>query len=181
MWKIIIGVIVAALLGAGGFMYYQSSQKKLATPPTETMVSPVPTEIPTPTPEPIDKTAYTIQILNGSGVAGKAGLVQTLVEDAGFTVDSTGNASSYEYEETEIQAGADVSPAFLQALSAVLMADYEVKSSVDEIAGTSESDVVIIVGKTDANGDSMVEATETPAADDLTATPTEEPTPTEAL
>ncbi len=182
MWKIIIGVVVAALLGAGGFFYYQSSQKKLATPPVETMVSPTPTMIPTPTSEPVDKTAFTIQILNGSGVVGKAGLVQKMIEDAGFTVDSTGNASSYDYEKTEIQAGEDVSPAFLQALREALTSDYDVKDSFDAIEGSSKSDVVIIVGKTDANGDPMVEATETPAADETsTPSPTKVVTVTPAL
>lgn len=173
MWKMIIIVVVAALLGAGGFLYYQSSQQKLANPPAETMVSPSPTEEPTPTPEEVDRTEYTIEVLNGSGIAGKAGDVQTLLEDEGFTVDSTGNADSYDYEETVIQAGEDVSPAFLQALRDVLREKYDVDSTFDAIEGDSDADVVVIVGQNDASGTSMVEEE---TEESTTPTPTEEVT-----
>lgn len=170
MWKMIIIVVVAALLGAGGFLYYQSSQQKLATPPADTMVSVTPTEEPTPTPEEVDREEYTIKVLNGSGIVGKAGEVETLLTDEGFVVDSTGNAESYDYEETVIQAGEDVSPAFLQALRDVLREEYDVDSTFEAIEGDSDADVVVIVGQNDASGDSMAEKETT--EEDTTPSPT---------
>jgi len=156
MWKIIIGVLVVAILGVLGFMYYQSSQKKLMAPPAETMISPTQAEEPTPTDEPVDMTEFSIEILNGSGIVGKAGEVKDLIEGEGFVVDSTGNADTYDFDKTVIQAGKDVSPAFLKALRASLLNDYDVDTSFDEIAGDSTADVVIIVGKNDADGKSML-------------------------
>jgi hypothetical protein len=185
--NIIIAIVIIALAG-GGYYYYQSSKSTKSEKKDEVTVTTV-SETPEPTEEPVVKDAFKIEVLNGSGITGKAGEVQTLLEDADFIVDSTGNADNYDYEETVIEAGGNVPVAWTDELKATLEKDYKVKSSVEK--KDEDSDIVtVIVGKLDDKGDDMSpeeEPTETPKAEteetsDTTPTPTisatNTPTPT---
>ncbi len=185
MGKILIIVAILLLL-AGGYFYYQSTQNRESgvsvTEPKENE----PTE-PTPTKVEVKKDAFTIEILNGSGIAGEAGRAQELLESADFKIDSTGNAENYDFEETVIQAGSDVDEAWIELLRDELGKQYTVKSGVTKLDETaSDADVVVIVGSFDEKGESMVveeEATPTPEeSEDTTPTPsptgpTKTPTP----
>lgn len=183
IWKIIGAVVILAVIGGGGFYYYQNMRSTDAPEETTMTVSEAPT--PTPSPEEVDKEAYEIEILNGSGIAGEAGRAQTLLEDAEFQVSSTGNADAYDYEETVIQAGSNVTDAFLNELTKELEKQYTVKANVEEL--DEEEAVIVIVGTLDEEGDTMAveeadevdEAEESSdEADTATATPTKSPTPT---
>ena len=184
MGKIIIIILVVVGLIVGGFFYYNSLQKKLAKPPTETEISPTTEPTEEPTPDEVAKDEYTISILNGSGIAGEAGKVKTLIEDADFVVESTGNAEKYDYDKTIIQAGSKVSMSWLNDLKAILKKNYQLQTSVEDIASEASTDVVIIVGKNDADGKSMATEEDTPVptkaptqTGGASATPTPTPTP----
>jgi len=180
MLKVIIGAIIVVIVSAGGYLYYKSSQEKLTTPPNETAITTVTQKpSPSPTPEEVAVDEYPIEILNGSGIAGEAGRAQTLLEDSDYIIDSIGNAEKYDYDQTVIQAGADVPKSWIDALKTVLEEKYDVKARVEEIDDAEA--VVVIIGSFDENGDSMVveEVIEEPTTD-VTAdelTPTEEVTP----
>ncbi len=60
----------------------------------KTTASAVPTAAVTPTPStaPVDKQSITIEVLNGSGVSGKAQKTADLLRIKGYTIISTGNA-----------------------------------------------------------------------------------------
>lgn len=176
MWKIIIGLVVIALLGAGGSLYYQSREKKNADEKTamEETATPTPEEEPTPTAVEVDRAEYTVDILNGSGVVGRAGEVQTMLEDEDFSVGEVGNADNYDYEATEIQAGEDVTPAFLEELRDVLKEKYDVSTTFDNVDGDKSDKIVVIVGKT------TTDEKEDEATTDESAEQTEEETPTPA-
>ncbi|KKQ38490.1 MAG: hypothetical protein US54_C0009G0010 [Candidatus Roizmanbacteria bacterium GW2011_GWA2_37_7] len=179
MWKIIIGAVIVVLVGAGGYLYYQSSQNKLANPPSETTITITQEPSSTPIPEDVKKDAYSIEVQNGSGIAGEAGRAQTLLEDADFIIDSTGNADNYDYTETVIQAKEGVSEAWINKLTETLKEKYGVSSSVETLDDAdSDSDVVVIVGQNDTDGNSMVPEEE--PTDEVTKapTPTEEATET---
>jgi hypothetical protein len=112
----------------------------------------VPTETPTETPTPSPTTAalnrkdITVRVLNGGGVAGAAGKMQELLEDLGYTVDSVGNASSYDYEETEISVKAgkeDVA----SLLTRDLQEDYLLASESGTLDETESFDAQVIIGK----------------------------------
>lgn len=188
MWKIIIGAVVVVLVGAGGFLYYQSSQNKLANPPSDTSVTITQEPSASPTPEvDVEIDAFSIEIQNGSGIAGEAGRAKYLVEGEDFVVDTTGNADNYDYEETVIQAKEGVSEAWIDQLKEVLGGKYAVKSSVEKLDdGDSDSDVIVIIGQNDSDGDSMVvedEETDAPTpteAEEATETDTPTPSPTES-
>ena len=175
----IITVLVLLVAGAGGYYFWQS--RNAATTPKETAET---TEIETPTeaptPEEVDKSEFSIEIQNGSGVEGEAGRAQTLLEDNDFTVDTTGNADNYDYEETVIQAGEDVSEAWLDELRNTLEEQYTVESRVEDIGEDATSEVVVIVGSFDQDGESMAEEVdeESDESDDEGTTPSPEATST---
>lgn len=176
MWKIIIGAVVVILVGAGGYLYYQSSQKKLTNPPTETSVTETPESTVTPTPEDVEKSAYAIEIQNGSGIAGEASRAKVLLEDADFVVDLIGNADNYDYTKTVIQAKKGVNKAWVNQLIDALKEKYDVKSQVETLDDAdSDSDVIVIIGANDSEGNSMVDEEE--PTDEVT----KEPTPTQEV
>lgn len=122
---------------------------------TETEETPTPTEDedndddPTPTKtssnSSIDKSSLVIQVLNGSGVSGAAGEVQTILEDAGYSDITTGNADSFDYEDITISVKSTKSN-FLKLLETDLSDSYTI-GDTDTDLSSSEYDAVIIIGQ----------------------------------
>ncbi len=145
-WILIPGIfILGAILG--GIFFYQKGvntvQEETPSPtPVVSESSPTPSASPSAT---LDLTKYSISILNGSGTAGEAGKVKTLVTDAGFKVSSTGNAATYDYTETIIKAKSTVDKAFLSKLSETLSKEYVVGDS-ESLSSSSTTEVQIVVG-----------------------------------
>jgi hypothetical protein len=151
------------LLGAllGGIYFYQQRTAGVAqptpTPPTTydneitgstTPTSPNTTATPSATAQ-VDLTKYPINIMNGSGIAGQAGVVKNLLTTAGFTVSATGNASSYGFTKTVIKAKSDVPAALLTQLSTLLSKSYVLDTN-QALATSSADEIQIIVGYTKA-------------------------------
>jgi uncharacterized protein YxeA len=180
---IIVVLLVLVLLGAGGYYYFKTqgttaSEKKVSQEKTE------PTEpTNTPTPEEVDKSKYSIEVQNGSGIEGEAGKAQKLLEDADFKVDSTANADNYDYKDTVIQAGSDIDEAWLTELRSTLSEKYTVQKTVEDISTSAKTDVIVVVGSLDDRGESMSkEETVTPTekaevTDTVTPTTKVSPTP----
>lgn len=181
MLKIIISVLIVAIIAVGGFMYYQSVQEKLANPPENTKVA-LTEEVqkPTPTPEKSMKPGdYSIEIQNGSGIVGQAGVVQEILEGQDYSVDSTGNADNYDYTKTVIQAKKDVNKAWLDDIKKVLKKKYDVQTLVEDLDEDAGTDVIVIVGSFDDNGEALGESTSVVEEADVDATPTTEASKTE--
>jgi hypothetical protein len=111
-----------------------------ATPTNE------PTPITSPTPKEVDLSAYTIRILNGSGITGQAATLKTALTDAGYTVGETGNADSSDYTQTVISAQTNVEQAYLQKLEELLKKTYQVDSTVKTIPSVGDSQVTVTIG-----------------------------------
>lgn len=161
MIRFLIIFVVVALVLAGGYLYYQSSQKKLATPPKETMVSLSPTQepiVPTPTAEEFEIDQYKIEVQNGSGVAGRAAKVKDALEEAGFIVDKTGNADTSDFEKSIIYAPSDINSGFLAKLKELISETYELESKESDVSDIKTlSDIVIIIGKNEVEATSSAE------------------------
>ena len=146
LWIIIPGFF---LLGAllGGIFFYQKGISSGTTPTPAPIETPALSETTTPSPtaEP-NLGKYTIKILNGSGISGEAGKVKSLLEKAGFKVSSAGNASSFDYTKTVIQAKEDVDKDFLLTLSRALSETYGVDSKTQSLSASSTDQVVVLVG-----------------------------------
>jgi len=186
--KIVGGIVVLALV-VGGFFYWKSTQNQESgvkvVEPSDTAA-----EEPTPTEEVTKRDAYKIEILNGSGIEGEAGRAEELLKSAEFNVIGTDNADNYDYEETVIQAGDDVSEKWLDELKNELSKKYKLQSSVDKLSTETDAQVVVIVGSFDSDGKSMVKeekVTPTIADEETTPTPTgdeettETPSPSPSL
>ncbi len=139
------------LLGAllGGIVFYQrgiSGGEPTPTPDYSNTFTPSPTAVPEAT---LDLTKYPINIKNGSGISGQAGVVKDLLVTAGFKVSGTGNASSYDFTKSVIKAKTDVPTAFLNKLSETLGKSYVLDVN-QSLATSSASEVEVIVGSSKA-------------------------------
>lgn len=143
------------LLGAllGGIFFYQKSFSGKAQPtPTpssyDNMISSSPLAAPTPQAN-LDLSKYPINVMNGSGIAGQANAVKSILTSAGFTVSATGNASSYDFTKTVIKAKSDVPAAFITQLTAALSKSYVLDTN-QSLATSSADEVEVIIGSTKA-------------------------------
>ncbi len=131
--------VIASSRGGGVTLPFASAPTATPTPlPTE----PPPT--PTPTVE-VKKDEVKVKVLNGTGVAGQASGVKTLLEGKGYVGVSTGNADRYDYEMSEVQfaTGKDY-------LKDTVLADVKDLLPNPKITAQAEgetADVVIIIGK----------------------------------
>jgi|GEM_PF-5904665 len=143
-WILIL--IILFLVGLmGGLFYFFILQNK----PVEKPKSPLKTVAvytPSPTPASVTKNAFTIKVLNGSGVAGQAASVQTMLTSAGYNVVDIDNADNSDYTKTEIQAKSTVSKDFLTSLEQSLSDKYIVDPTVSPTKSDETDDVVVIIG-----------------------------------
>ena len=92
----------------------------------------------------VDKSALTMVVLNGSGSDGFAKQVADILVSAGYTIDETGNAPSYVYEETLVIYRDQEDAAAAQAIVNDLGVGRAVYASVYYSLTT---DIQVIVGK----------------------------------
>lgn len=114
---------------------------------------PTPSPIPptaVPTQKPVNLSAYTISILNGSGIAGKAATEKSTLSAAGFTVSTVGNAANSNFTQTEISAKSTVDQVYLTKLESTLQKDYQVDSTVSTNPASSQTDVTVTIGSSTA-------------------------------
>lgn len=110
-------------------------------------VSVTPTAILTPTPTPVDITNLKIKVLNGTGTAGQAGQVVKLLTVKKFIVESTGNASNYDFTRTQIEIKKTVSQEVINLLTQALGSDFDPEISSKSLSDSAEFDIIITTGK----------------------------------
>jgi hypothetical protein len=141
-------VLVATLIGA---IYLYSKKDSEDSPSLVEPVASQPTPVeslPEPTPTPtLERSELKVKILNGSGISGLAGKAKDLLEGKGYEEIATGNADSFDYEETTVQVKEDKS-AFLDLLVEDLSEDYLVSTdSLEPLEEESAFDAIVILGK----------------------------------
>ena len=94
----------------------------------------------------VNLSKYKIKVLNGSGISGEASRVKALLEKAGFTVSSTGNATNYNYIKSVIQAKSEVEKEFINKLTEALSENYQVDAKAEPVNTSSPDEVVVIIG-----------------------------------
>ena len=149
-WILIPGIfILGAILG--GLIFYQRgtnnvsvSESPIATASPTTNATPVPTSTPD-----VDISKLEIAVFNGSGTAGEAGKVKTLLEEAGFTVASTGNAATYDYTDTIIKVKSEIDDSVIQKIEDALKDDYSVGDN-ETLSASATTDIQVVVGSTKA-------------------------------
>lgn len=179
----VVVVALAVALVSGGIMVYRKAMggNDKATPAGENILPETevtPAAEATPVPD-LDRTELKIQILNGSGTPGFAGKAKDHLLSLGYENIETGNAGSYDYEETEI-AIKESMEGYLDMLKVDLVEKYVVASKTTTLDEDEEYDVIITLGsdeaKTTAEDEDEEEAAPTPTtAEEETETPV--PTP----
>jgi len=147
---ILVALITALLVGAlaGGVYVYFNGVSKLDSQ-EEAVPSPTPAALPeaTPTASPeaeIDLGSFKVSVLNGSGKIGEATKVKNLLTKAGFTISSTGNAKTFDFTDTVIEAKEDVSQSVIDTIKEAL-ADYSLEVG-ETLTASNSSDIVVTVG-----------------------------------
>lgn len=145
-WILIPGIfILGAILG--GIVFYQNnvtSNETKTTPTPQASTAAIATTVPSASPS-AKISEFDIAIYNGSGIAGEAGKVKTLLESAGFTVVSTGNAATYDYTKTIIKAKSSIDASVITKLKETLSKNYSVGDS-QTLSSSSTTDIQIVVG-----------------------------------
>jgi hypothetical protein len=160
LFSFILGIGAMAVIASGLIpgvslpkeLPFASQMPQIASNPSPTSA---PTQAPQPTVEPTDKpvdlTAYTISVLNGSGIRGKAADVRASLTEAGFKVSSTGNAASNDFEATQISAKKDVDEAYIKKLQEELGKEFKVEVAAAPAPASQATDVVVTIGSDTAN------------------------------
>ena len=145
--NILLFVIVFLLVAIVSALFYFFFTGALKFEQKEKEQEIEPTQAPTATPTPVefDRAQLSVQVLNGSGVSGAAGEMETFLEDVGYENIEIGNADNSDYQDITIQIKEEFEE-FAEFISKDLSKDYTVNEDYEILEEDSEYDVVIIVG-----------------------------------
>jgi len=147
----LVSALVAAIVSGGVYVYLSGLEylnKKQEEPePITTSPTPVPTPVnQQPKQEPIDLSQYSVQVLNGSGMIGAAKSGEKILIQAGFKVNSTGNAANYNFKSTVVEAKDSVLPEVLsKAKDALEKVGYKVEIG-KKLNENYQYDIVVTMG-----------------------------------
>lgn len=168
---IIIGIVVLVAVLIGLLLFMQQSKKTNENKPTVVeKTEPSPTEKPK-----IEKATVKIQVLNGTGTPGQAGLAVKALEDAGYSTDNikSSNAEKYDNLSTRITARVGYEE-IVNDIKDILQPTFdEVTIDSSNLDTDSEFDVVVVTG-------GKILETESPTPSPTTA-PDSTPSPTPSL
>lgn len=150
-WKwLIILVLFLVVIGGVTFFVFKSSKSgstlgENTETPTDSLISETPVESPTPTPAAVDKAQVRIQVLNGTGIAGEAGILSDQLKNLGYTEVKTGNAASQSETDTTVTFSTTLSQDVITEITEKLNGLY---TSVKTNTGSTSADfdVEIITG-----------------------------------
>jgi hypothetical protein len=137
-------------LGVAGwavFNYTKANPQKITASTQKTSQDAIttPTSFPTPT-SALSRNDLTVQILNGTGIPGVAGVLKDKLEGLGYSAVSTGNADNYDYKKVEISLKTSKA-AYFDLLVSDLGVAYTIASSSGTLSTSSQFDAVIILGQ----------------------------------
>ena len=172
MAVLILGaVLLIIIIIVGIFVVKSSGTQSTPTPTPETQGLSAPST-PLPSETPIDKSTVTIQVQNGTGIAGEAAYLQGVLKSMDYSEITVGNADSTDNTETTVTFSSTVDKSVSDEMTQKLTGIYEVVNT--STSSTQTKDVVIVTGLRKGQTPPP-SATPTPEA---TAAPTETPTPT---
>ena len=140
---LIIVIIILAILGGGAWYLFGREDTQEVTED----LTPTPfirESTPTPQEKSIDKDNIRIQVLNGTGLSGAAGLLKSELGKLDYTDIEVGNANSQTNTATKVTFSKSLSESTREEILKKLESLYK---EVESAEGTSnEFDVVIITG-----------------------------------
>lgn len=140
---ILIGIVLAVLVAIFWFRNQINSLLVGNIQPTPTP-APIAAE-PTPAPNPLIRSEWSFEVLNGSGKSGLAKDIAGKLQDLGYQVVKTGNADKSNYAQTEIWVQSN-----LLEKTDLIIADLKDTIKIASMAGElkdSTASARIIIGK----------------------------------
>ena len=155
VWVVVFAIAVVLV---GGFVLSRQQKKEPAVKKDVVVEK----KEPSPTAKPkIEKSSVKIQVVNGTGTPGQAGIVVKALEEAGYNSENitTSNAEKYDNLTTTITARADFEE-IVDDIKVVLKPTFE-EITVDSsnLDTESEFDIVVVTG-----GELFETVTATPSA-----------------
>lgn len=147
LWVWAVLVLTGIFFGMLYFAFQQGIRVGQERVKAQIVAQPTPVES-SPTPVEVETSVYPIKVLNGSGIAGEAASVRTILEDNGYRVSDIGNAETSDYDKTVIQTKAEVNKGWVNELRVLLEDTYSIS---EEGLEESDDDVIIIVGSKKAS------------------------------
>lgn len=143
-----ISAFLISFIAISLFSYFSPlevfKKKKLSSFPS--LPTPTPSLKITPTPKIFfNKASLKLKVLNGSGIAGKAGSIKEILKEKGYGEIITGNAENFNFEKTELQ----VKPSKKEAINLLKkdLADYVELKTIKNLEENSSADIILIIGK----------------------------------
>lgn len=145
--NLILFLVVFLLVAILSALFYLFATGVLKFEQKDSEQEVAPTEAPTPTPvaAEFDRAELSVQVLNGSGVSGAAGVMETFLADAGYENIEIGNADGSDFENITIQIKKEFED-FAELISEDLSDEYIVNEDYELLDEDSEYDLIIIVG-----------------------------------
>ena len=139
------GVVAATVYLLRGGTLFDIGSNSTATPSPSVAASaePVPPS-PSPAPKAVDRSAYTIRVLNGTGKSGLAAKIAGQLKDLGYKTEKVGNATNSAFKQTvvRVKSGED---ALLEQLVKDLSGDFEADGQAS-LKSSESVDAEIILG-----------------------------------
>lgn len=142
-WTVFIGLFLIAAVVGGVLLTRQPKKLEEKKSVVIEKKEPTPTEKPK-----IEKTAVKIQVLNGTGTPGQAGIVVKALEDAGYSADNikSGNAETIDHSTTTITSRADFE-GIVSDIKDVLKKTFdEITVGSQNLSDDSAFDIVVVTG-----------------------------------
>ena len=142
----VIGIIVAIIvLGATIVTLYLRAQQAIEDKDVEettTLEEVVEEATPTPEATPIPREDITLDILNGSGTAGLAGIIADTFEELGYEILEVGNAD--DTEGNELYVNPDIDQDLLSLLLEDVLEELDIASISGDLEDSSASARIIL-------------------------------------
>lgn len=160
--KLFFVILFFLALGAlmGGIYFYQSSVSSFKEDSVMPSFSPTTVlieednkksvkETPTPTPQSeLSLSKFSVLVKNGTGIPGEAGKASLLLQTIGFSKPDTGNASNFNFKDTEVTMKSSVPESVFELIKSTLEKNYvSVVKSSQALSSGQSYDIVITVGK----------------------------------
>lgn len=126
-----------------GQQYFTKNKSNTVTDKPEISKT-ISTVTPLPSPTPVIKMDYTVEILNGSGVSGEAGRLSNILKENKYTVVLTGNAEEAD-SGIALHYNSRVDKLYLNKLDKLLKTIYTTVVTEPKLA-SDEADITIIIG-----------------------------------
>jgi hypothetical protein len=144
---VLIFIVIIVILGFATWYLISRREDKVDVVndlPTPTISSQSPTPLPTEAPA-VKKDTLKIRVLNGTGIVGEAGKLESVLKGMGYGSIVTGNADNYNYVTTKVSFSKTFPKSYRQEITEKLSSIYS--SVAEDELELGGFDAVIIVGK----------------------------------